>query len=126
MKKLFTFLLFSTVLFSFNSKAQTNCNALFTTQFLNSNTVKFNPAVVADTPSIHHVWDFGDGIISNLVSPTHSFANAGSYIVTHVLTMPTGLSCVSSSFISIAPPCNLTAAFSTQADPVTPDRKSVV
>ena len=35
-------------------------------------------------------WDFGDGVISNVEAPTHTYLNAGSYDVTLIVGSPTG------------------------------------
>jgi gliding motility-associated-like protein len=35
-------------------------------------------------------WDFGDGTTSNIISPTHTYINAGNYPITVTITTPQG------------------------------------
>jgi M6 family metalloprotease-like protein len=52
-------------------------------------------------------WTFGDGAVSSLEDPSHTYAAAGSYPWTLTVTVQ-GLTCSRSGTISIAPPCTLT------------------
>ena len=118
MKQIFTLLLLLSSAFGFKTQAQgTTCNAEFTVQYLTSNTVKFNPVMTTGAPAVSHFWNFGDGTpMDNTVSPTHSYANPGTYSVVHtvVLYTPNGVPQCTQSFtrsVVIAPPCNLQANF---------------
>ncbi len=86
MKKILTLLLLAISAFTFKATAQvTTCNAEFTWQLTNGNTVKFTPAV-NDSPMVHHEWHFGDGSAnSQAVSPTHSYLTNGSFVVMHTV-----------------------------------------
>lgn len=88
MKKIFTLLWLTLAAFSFKATAQTtpNCNAEFGVQYLTNYTVKFNPAITNDSPYVRHFWNFGDGTTgSQLISPIHTYALAGSYAVVHTI-----------------------------------------
>ncbi|WP_290847413.1 PKD domain-containing protein [Flavobacterium sp.] len=50
--------------------------------------VTFNSTVTGDYQTV--VWDFGDGTFSNEISPTHTYVNAGSYVVVQTVTYPFG------------------------------------
>ena len=39
---------------------------------------------------VTYKWDFGDNIVSNVVSPTHNYASSGTYIVSLVVSDKTG------------------------------------
>jgi len=120
MKKIITLLLLVFSAFSFTSTAQpgTICNAEFSVQFINSNTVKFNPVVNNDSPFVQHAWNFADGSpVSNLISPVHNFAVPGSYPVVHTITRinANGVVVCTQSFtkiVNIIADCNLVANFS--------------
>ncbi|MFO7540601.1 MAG: PKD domain-containing protein [Chloroflexota bacterium] len=47
-------------------------------------TAVFTPTM--DSEPISYLWDFGDGITSTLISPSHSYGAAGSYTVTLTVT----------------------------------------
>jgi len=49
-------------------------------------------------------WDFGDGNTSSVQNPTHSFAAAGTYIVTLTITDDAGASDTDSASITVASP----------------------
>lgn len=122
MKKFIQSLIILVAVFSFGASAQTTttCNAEFSWQFLNSATVKFNPATVTDSPLVQHYWKFGDGSSPNtLISPTHSYA-PGTYNVMHYIVRhnPNGVQvCIDSVMhqIFIQGVCNLNASFNFQA-----------
>lgn len=118
MKRFLTLLWLAVSAFAFHSTAQTtNCNAEFATQYINSNTVKFNPVMTSTTPAVTHYWHFGDGSpVDSTVSPTHIFASAGTYAVVHtvVLRNNTGAPVCTNSFtrqVIITMPCNLQVNF---------------
>ncbi len=120
MKKNFTLFLLIFIVGSFKTIAQGNtCNAEFAFTFINSNTVKFNPAVT-DSILNQHIWNFGDATpTSNQVSPTHSYAANGSYTVVHtiILRTPNGTPVCTQSFTRVVTihqttVCTLTANFS--------------
>jgi PKD repeat protein len=120
MKKIFTLLWLTLAAFTFKASAQTttNCNAEFAVQYLTNYTVKFNPVVANDSPLVHHYWSFGDGTTgSQLISPTHTYALAGSYAVVHTIVRlnPNNVPVCTQSFtkiVTITEPCNLVVNFS--------------
>lgn len=129
MKRIVTLLLLAFAAFSFKTQAQgTLCNAEFAVQFLNNNTVKFNPVIPVGSPSVGHFWNFGDGSpVNNTVSPTHAYALPGTYAVIHTVVVynPNGIPECTQSFtrsVTITTPCNLVVDFSwasTSASPLT-------
>ena len=127
MKRIFTLLWLTLTAFTFNANAQgTTCNAEFAVQFINNNTVKFNPVMVVSTPSVTHYWSFGDGSpIDQTVSPTHAYALPGTYAVVHtvVLLNPNGVPVCTQSFtrtVTITAPCDLVVDFSWNATATNP------
>jgi PKD repeat protein len=122
MKKIYLFLIVLFALASFQTKAQLACTPTFTTQFLNSSTVKFIPSpLTLDSQNVYHTWIFIDGgtgnNYTNLVSPTHIFPT-GTFIVKHFVYR-NGINgspyCFDSSFQSITVSqgaCLLFAGFS--------------
>ena len=129
MKKIFTLLWLTLTAFTFNASAQgTMCNAEFATQYLNYNTVKFNPAMTQGAPTVIHYWNFGDGTpVDQTVSPTHTYSLPGIYAVVHTVALfnPNGVAVCTQSFIrqvTTTPECNLVVDFSwtsTTANPLT-------
>lgn len=126
MKKIFTLLWVVLAAFSFKSQAQnTSCNAEFSWQFLNSNTVKFTP-VMTDSPLVQHSWNFGDASpVSHAVAPIHSYAAPGTYMVVHTIVRmnPNGIPVCTQSItrtIVIQAPCNLVVNFSWSAATANP------
>ncbi len=130
MKKIFTLLWLTLAAFTFKATAQTtpNCSAEFSVQYLSNFTVKFNPVLTTDSPYVHHYWSFGDGTPgSQLISPTHTYALAGSYTVTHTIVRLTPNNVpvctqVFTKIVTITQPCNLVVDFSwttTAANPLT-------
>jgi PKD repeat protein len=123
MKKIITLLLIAFTAFSFNSKAQTTltCNADFNPQFLNSNTVKFNPVMTGDSNNTYHLWSFGDGNVAiNILSPTNIYLAPGTYNVGHSIhRYVNGITCsdtITKQVIIQSVPCNLQAYFIWHAD----------
>jgi uncharacterized repeat protein (TIGR01451 family) len=63
-------------------------------------TVDFEGSLSSDDMSLAgHMWDFGDGTFSTAVNPTHSFAQAGSYVVKLMVTDNEGAT--ASAFVAI-------------------------
>lgn len=127
MKRIFTLLLLTFAAFSLKTQAQgTLCNAEFGVQFINNNTVKFNPVINVGTPTVVHHWNFGDGSpVDNSVSPTHSYALPGIYAVVHTVAVlnPNGVPQCTQSFtrtVTITAPCNLVVDFSWSSSPASP------
>ena len=55
-------------------------------------TVTFTPQIIAGTPgTVTYNWDFGDGILSTLSNPTHTYTTAGNFTVTLIATNAPGL-----------------------------------
>ncbi|WP_146069834.1 PKD domain-containing protein [Cryobacterium sp. M15] len=69
-----------------------------------------------------YAWDFGDNSTTTGATATHSYAAAGSYVVTLIVTDNSGASTVTTRTVDATePPANAlpTAAFSYQATPLT-------
>jgi len=131
MKKVITLLVAIIALFSISSFAQpgTICNAGFNfTVNGSNNTVQFVPTTINTSALLHHQWIFGDGTGgSDLANPSHSYAAAGSYYVTHIVTYRSPndsnlVQCYDSigRLVSIAglPACNIHADFSFVRDSI--------
>jgi len=120
MKYFFTFLLLMLAGFTFQAQAQGSCNPAFTSQHIAGMTIKFNPAIITDSPLVQHYWTFGDaGSSWNTyeISPTRTYASPGIYNVKHVIIRrnPNGvLLCADSTTAQVIAqgPCNLTAEIS--------------
>lgn len=63
-------------------------------------------------------WDFGDGNISSLANPSHSYASGGSYEVTLTVTDNSGASHSISKQVSVAAAISLSGAGSTDGSKV--------
>ncbi len=121
MKKLYTILIALFALASLQTNAQFVCNASFTSTYLGQNIYKFQPAdtVPQTVITILHNWNFGDGLATNIVAPTHTFLASGTYIVKHkvykVGSPNTTIYCSDSTSQTITIPptttCNLQAAY---------------
>ncbi|RLV61534.1 M6 family metalloprotease domain-containing protein [Parashewanella curva] len=48
---------------------------------INNATVSFSPTVSGNEGEVSHQWDFGNGTTSTEQAPTHTYAEAGSYVV---------------------------------------------
>ena len=127
MKRFLTLLWLTLTAFSFNASAQTNlCNAEFSVQYQTNATVKFNPVITLGSPTYEHIWVFGDGSpVSNLVSPTHTYALPGTYTTVHTIIrfnanhIPECTQSFTKTVI-IAPDCNLVVNFSWTASTANP------
>ena len=127
MKKFITLLLLTLTAFTLKTQAQTTvCNAEFSVQYLTNFNVKFNPVITIGSPTYQHIWHFGDGSpVSNTVSPTHTYAAAGTYTTVHTIirynqnNVP---ECTQSftKIVQIQQACNLVADFSWLANPANP------
>ena len=119
MKKFITLLLLTLTAFTYQSQAQNpNCTAAFSFAVTGNLTAHFSP-VQFDSPYTHHIWNFGDqSANSTSISPSHTYAAAGTYHVKHVIRRElSGLSPCSDSVILdvhlVVPPCNISAHFMT-------------
>ncbi len=127
MKRIFTLLWLTLTAFTFKANAQgTVCNAEFAVQFINNNTVKFNPVIVVGSPTVNHTWNFGDGSpVDNTVSPTHTYTLPGTYVAVHTIVVlnQNGVPVCTQSFtktVIITAPCNLVVDFSWNATAANP------
>ena len=127
MKRIFTLLWLTLTAFTFKANAQgTICNAEFAVQFINNNTVKFNPVIVVGSPTVNHTWNFGDGSpVDNTVSPTHTYTLPGTYVAVHTIVVlnQNGVPVCTQSFtktVIITAPCNLVVDFSWNATAANP------
>lgn len=117
MKKLSILLFALLSMAGFSTSAQnTACNAAFSFMHLNGNTVQFNPAMPGTPASTLHYWMFGDGAVSNLVTPVHTYTSGQVFTVKHIIIVnnPNGVEiCRDSSFatITVQNSCNLVVNF---------------
>jgi PKD repeat protein len=117
MKKIYSFLVVLFALVSFSTKAQLTCTPTFAIQYLSGSSIKCNPVLI-DTPAVQHYWTFGDGTPSSpFVSPTHTFANSGTYIVCHYVirqNLNNVTTCIDSTCLPVViqqAVCNLSASY---------------
>ncbi|MEL6133510.1 MAG: PKD domain-containing protein [Bacteroidota bacterium] len=65
-----------------------SCSGAFT--YSNNNgVVSFNSSTTGPSP-FTYAWDFGDGNVSALADPVHTYATGGTYLVTLIITANTG------------------------------------
>ncbi len=69
---------------------------------VNGNTVSFNNNSSDDNGVVSSNWRFGDGNVSSLANPTHTYANAGSYTVTLTVTDTQGQTDSTAATVTIA------------------------
>jgi len=106
------------IFFSVKVAAQT-CNPDFSFQFTTATIVKFNPAIVNDSPLVQHWWIFGDGSPSTTqISPSHTYV-PGVYVVKHIVlrSNSAGAQVCGDTLlktITVAAQCNLSAGFTFQ------------
>jgi PKD repeat protein len=84
MKKIFLSTLMICILllaYTKNVFSQNCCNANFTANGVKHLTWKFFPADSTDKSSYNWKWEFGDGSVSQQVSPNHTYSIKGSYVV---------------------------------------------
>lgn len=87
------------------------CFSLVCPNFCSETAITFVP----NNTNGSHSWNFGDGSTSAAVSPTHTYFNAGTYIVTHTVTyLGCTYTCLDTVIITQSPPsgfecsnCNL-------------------
>ncbi len=89
-----------------------------------------NPRVVSFTPqpnqpNYYYQWYFGDNQYSNVASPTHTYAVAGSYVVSLVISNNTGTGYCRDSIsqtivVASTNPCNINANFTSSQIASTP------
>ena len=79
-----------TVEFSVETVATPSREEVLTDGALTTDTLQFNSLITLgtemDTSGFAYAWDFGDGNMSDLEEPTHSYDNGGSYTVTYTVT----------------------------------------
>lgn len=71
--------------------------------------VLFSPHVAYGVGPFTYLWTFGDGNISLLASPSHSYARGGSYSVLLTVTDSLGITSSSSTIITVHPPLSVSA-----------------
>lgn len=125
MKKFYFLLILLVVGFVSTSHAQL-CNPLFTAG-VQGNTV-FANSVLAGDSSYQHEWTWGDGTFSNVMNPSHTYANCGVYSITHLVIKRDSVGAITCSdtamqmvAISCVTPCNILPAFSVQVNPNQPN-----
>jgi hypothetical protein len=78
---------------------QADFTAILDTTVANSTTFNFVDQSTSSSPIVQMLWDYGDGNLSTLSNPTHTYASSGAYWV--CLTIVTLDSCVSNYCDSI-------------------------
>lgn len=122
MKKFYASLSLFLLVFLTNAATAQNCNASFGVQS-GGNTIYLFPTMTYDSFfNVSHSWYFGDGTTSMQASPTHTYANCGTYTVFHEIIKRDSLGqirCYDSTFriivIQCNTPCNLIAGFTYSA-----------
>jgi parallel beta-helix repeat protein len=79
----------------------------------------FGPAGLIDTSGATVTWDFGDSHSGSGLNPTHSYAHAGSYVVTATVTLPDGRSTQVNKTVEARTPFLVDAKFNGTFDDVT-------
>ena len=69
-----------------------------------ADSVTITPQAAGGTAPLTYAWDFKDGATSTTVSPSHAFANAGTYVVALTVTDAAGASVVQTVTITVTPP----------------------
>jgi hypothetical protein len=95
----------------------------FTTDLLDASFTSTSTDAESPAGQLHYSWDFGDGGTSTLQSPTHSYAAAGTYVVTLEVVDPgSGASeTMESVVVTSAPPPPDARPGEPDADPLAPD-----
>ena len=87
-----------------NSLTVSNASATFTvpatSQCLQNNSFTFTNTG-ATGASVVHAWTFGDGTNSSAESPTHTYAIAGTFTVSHTISSPGGCSATTTQTITV-------------------------
>lgn len=76
-----------------------SCNFNWVAQPSPAFTYEFQPIIIGQATSVH--WDFGDGFTSNVLMPTHTFPNAGNFVVTLTVTNVCGNAMSNPNLVSI-------------------------
>ncbi|MBL0134697.1 MAG: PKD domain-containing protein [Chitinophagaceae bacterium] len=82
MKKLLLFLWSMCGIFLIANAQNSPCNASFTYQ-IDGSIVRFYPAATTVNHPQKHFWLFGDGTLSDMPNPVHSYSGPGTYLVKH-------------------------------------------
>ncbi len=87
-----------------NSLTVSNASATFTipsaSQCLQNNSFSFTNTG-ATGAGIVHAWTFGDGTNSSAESPTHTYATAGTFTVSHTISSPGGCSAITTQTVTV-------------------------
>jgi PKD repeat protein len=128
MKKIYSLLIVVLALVSLQTKAQLVCTPGFAVQYLSGSAIKCNPVLI-DTPAVQHYWSFGDGSTNSAaVSPTHTYATNGTFMVCHYVIRhnPNNVTvCLDSTCMPVIvqqATCNLVASYysaTTASSPLT-------
>lgn len=91
-------------------------NSSFNYTSVGSGAYQFSPTAAPSSSNIAYLWNFGDGVVSNMFSPSHVYSNAGAYSVSLMCyNITNSLACqqTSTSIISVTNiPCVANSGFS--------------
>jgi len=90
-----------------------NLNASFGINQLGGLAVNFLNTSSGTSPGVSYLWNFGDATTSTLTSPSHTYANSGTYTVTLTANNNYTYACSSTyTAVIVVSNCNLNANFS--------------
>lgn len=75
-------------------------------------TASFTTFPFGGAPPVSYVWDFGDGTISTVEAPSHTYTNVGEYEVCLTITDADGCTATSCEIVTIFDPAACEAGFS--------------
>jgi PKD repeat protein len=85
-------------------------------------------SVLAGDSSYQHEWAWGDGSYSNVMNPSHTYANCGVYSITHLVIKRDSvgaIACVDTAMQAVTivcnTPCNIVPNFNIQSNPNQPN-----
>ena len=79
-----------------------NCMVSITYSITNNNQVSFITNLTGGVAPYTYYWDFGNGTNSTIANPTYTYANAGSYVATLLVSDSNGDTCFTSTTINIS------------------------
>lgn len=117
MKKLLLFLWSMCGIFLIANAQNSPCNASFTYQ-TDGTIVRFYPAATTVNHPQKHYWLFGDGTLSDMPNPVHSYSGPGTYLVKHYIkdSLENCSDSSSATIIITTPTCSIDPKFEWRPD----------